>query len=262
MTSTAIEAPTIERRDKRVEIPVRPGVTFPDWSVIHSETARAALCAIVEAFGNEKLWAGHGESEDRLLRAVLEQYACEGQAPSMAQLSTSTSLSPREVRVLLAKLKARDLIVLDDGDETITGAYPFTERSSGYRVHMGGRILNAMCAIDALGAGAMYGKDSTIDASCRACGAKIYVETRERGTALGLRAPASAIVWSGMRYEDDCAATSLCTVLTFFCSDEHLSSWRRTNEPDLVGFRLSMDEALQVGMAIFTPFLATLPSDD
>lgn len=78
---------------------------------------------------------------------------------------------------------------------------------------------------------------------------------------LDVTSPPSAIVWSGIKYEDDCAATSLCAVLTFFCSDGHLESWRHTNEPDTLGFRLSMHEALQVGRAIFTPLLATASTE-
>ncbi len=45
-------------------------------------------------------------------------------------------------------------------------------------------------------------------------------------------------------------------MLAFFCSDAHLDSWRQENHPDIDGYRLSMDEGLQAGMAIFAPMLA------
>lgn len=42
----------------------------------------------------------------------------------------------------------------------------------------------------------------------------------------------------------------------FFCSDQHLADWRVRTDPDGVGFRLSVEEAIQVGKAIFVPMLA------
>ena len=79
-----------------------------------------------------------------------------------------------------------------------------------------------------------------------------------RSLALGILV-ASAV--PGVAYADGCAATSLCTVRAFFCSDEHLASWRETEHPDGKGFRLSMDEGLQTGVAIFAPLLAPASSE-
>ncbi|MFQ5938979.1 MAG: alkylmercury lyase family protein [Alphaproteobacteria bacterium] len=219
--------------------------------------ARRALMAMLDVFGGVGRWAGLSETEDRVRRAVLDHYAQTGHAPSIAQLSRSTAIAPDEVRDLLRKLKARDMVVLDQSGETITGAYPFTERDTGHRVRLGDRVLNAMCAIDALGAGGMYNKDITISSTCPACGRAIHIETRDDGAALATFSPSSAVVWSGIQYFNGCAADSLCTVMAFFCSDEHLESWRNANHPDVKGFRLSMEEGLEAGKAIFTPLLAT-----
>ncbi len=240
----------------RLEVSLRSGVTFPNWSVVTSETVREALDSILEVFGVEERWSGLEDAEDRVRRAILDHYGQTGHAPSIAQLSKSTGTAPDEIGDVLRKLKARDMVVLDQSGETITGAYPFTERDTGHRVCLGDRVLNAMCAIDALGAGAMYDKDVTIDSTCPACGTAIHIETRDNGAALATVSPSSAVVWSGIRYFNGCAASSLCTVLAFFCSDEHLESWRGANHPDLAGYRLSMDEGLQAGKAIFTPLLA------
>lgn len=236
---------------------LRPGVAWPDWSAVTSPAARRAVVAIVEVFGGARRRAGMSEAEDRALCAVLDHYARTGHGPSHAQLSRSTGIAPDKVRDLLRKLKARDMVVLDRSGETITGAYPFTERDTGHRVRLGDRVLNAMCAIDALGAGAMCHKDVVIDSICPACGGAIHIETRSNGAALATFAPSSAVLWSGLRYFDGCAAASLCTVLAFFCSDEHLESWRNANHPDLEGFRLAMDEGLQAGRALFGPLLAS-----
>ncbi len=249
------ETPAPPAPGRRLEISLRPGVAFPDWPVVTSETAAEALQSIIEAFAAETRWSGLGDGEDRVRRAILEHYAKTGHAPSMAALTGATGMTGDMLGELIGKLESRDMVVLDPGG-SITGAYPFTERDSGHRVRLGGRLLNAMCAIDALGAGAMVRTDATIDSTCPACGGAIHVETENNGTALAAFSPSSAVVWSGIQYFDSCAAESLCTVIAFFCSDEHLVSWRNARHPGGHGVRLSMDEGLQVGKAIFMPLLA------
>ena len=116
--------------------------------------------------------------------------------------------------------------------------------------------LAAMCAIDALGLGAMIAQNSAIRSSCRLCGRAIRIATRGRGRELAGILPQSAVVWSGIVDSGVCAATSLCTVQALFCCDEHLEEWRTAGPPDGPnGFRLSIDEALQLGRAVFSPML-------
>ncbi len=259
-TTQAPETSTPGPSGPGLEMTITPGVPFPDWSVVTSRTVRETLDSIFEVMGIEKRWSGLGDAEDRVRRAILNYYAEAGRAPSLPQLIEITQIGPGELHPLLEKLEARDMVVLDQRGETITGAYPFTERDTGHRVRLGDRVLNAMCAIDALGVGAMYGKDVTIDSACPACGGAVHIETRDNGAALATFSPSSAVVWSGIRYFGGCAAESLCTVQAFFCSDEHLESWRSANHPDVKAFRLSMDEGLQAGKAIFMPLLAQASS--
>jgi hypothetical protein len=40
-------------------------------------------------------------------------------------------------------------------------------------------------------------------------------------------------------------------VLAFFCSDAHLAAWLEQHGKELPGFRLSMEEGLEAGRAIF-----------
>ena len=249
--TVATDAPT-----GRIEIAIRPGVTTPDWSVVTSETVREALGAIFETCDWEERWAGLDEAQDRTRRAILEAYPRIGHAPSINELALSTGFAPDQVRDLIAKLKARDMVVLDRDGTTLIGAYPFIDRDTEHRVHLGGTVLNAMCAIDALGAGAMLGIDTVIGSACRSCATPIRIQTRSKGAALADHAPASAVVWAGIQYADRCAADSLCTVMAFFCSDDHLESWRSAQGSATKGYRLSADEGLQMGKAIFMPLLA------
>ncbi len=240
----------------RLETAIRPGVTAPDWSVVTSETVREALGAIFATCDWEERWAGLDEAEDRTRRAILEAYPRTGHAPSIDELALTTGFAPDQVRGLIAKLKARDMVILDRDGAALTGAYPFMDRPAEHRVHLGETVVNAMCAIDALGAGAMLGIDTLVESACRSCGAPIRARMREKGAALEVYSPNEAVVWTGIQYANSCAADSLCTVMAFFCSSAHLDSWRASQDSEPRGFRLSMGEGLQMGKAIFMPLLA------
>jgi mercuric reductase len=237
---------------------MRPGVTFPDWAAVTSPQAREAMLAIFKAIGLKSMWRDYTPVEDDVRTTLLRLYAEQGGAPAIADLARHAGVSDSAIRSLLASLKARDLVVLNADGERIVGAYPWTDRATEHRVSLGERILNALCAIDALGAGEMYGRDVEIYSRCRACGAPVTIATRARGRALADVQPGSAVVWSGIRHTGGCAAGSICTVIAFFCDDAHLEAWRGEHHPEASGFRLSIDQALQAGRAIFSPSLAGL----
>ena len=233
----------------RLEFEIVPGATFPDWDAVTSGTVSEALGAFLDAFGAADKWSGLDGDEDRVRRAILSEYAATGRAATPGRLREVTGIGRGDLRRLLEKLEERDFLVLDG--ETIAGAYPFTERITGHRVLLGGKVLNAMRAIDALGAGAMLGADTTVHSSCRHCGRPVEFETRERGTEIASSSPRSAVVWAGIQATNGCSADTMCSVMAFFCSDACLDKWRAAK----AGYRLSMEEGLQLGMAIFMPLL-------
>ncbi len=218
--------------------------------------AQAALEAAFEIERVEQRWAGLDGDGERVRRAVLEAYLEFGHAPSLSHLGETTGLDAESLRGRLADLARRDIVVGDGG--AIAGAYPFVERARGHRLRIKGVEINAMCAIDALGAGAMCGEDAVIDSACAHCGGPIHIETRDRGAALAVVAPADAVVRVGIEFANGCAADSICRVMSFFCSDAHLESWRDANLAYGEDYRLSMDEALQTGKAVFAPMLKEL----
>lgn len=233
---------------------VRPGVTFPDWSVVKSPAVKDALQAMVGSDHVFDRWSGYDPATDRIRVALLELYSENGRAPTTGALAERAGLNETSARTLLEELRRRDLVVLDG--ERIVGAYPFTDRDAGHRVTLDGRVLNAMCAVDALGIGAMTHRDITIASRCRHCGAPIRIATRDQGRALAQIEPRTAVMWQSVRYEGACAANSLCATTAFFCSDDHLSAWRREQAADEAGFRLSVEEGLEAGRALFGPSLA------
>lgn len=230
------------------------GTVIPDWSVIESARAGYVLAAIAELLFPESRFADFDDRENRVRQAILRHYGAHGRAPSRRDLAGACALTDAALDRLLARLAARDLIVIEAAGGAITGAYPFTDRDTGHRVWLDGVSVNAMCAIDALGAGAMVGREAKIESACRHCGGPIVIQTARRGRALDLVTPPETVVWCGRGY-DGCAATSLCLSLLFFCGEAHLNAWR-TAHPGPGGSRLSPEEALQVGRALFANALS------
>jgi hypothetical protein len=245
-------APLSDQAHPSVEI--RPGVLFPDWSTITSDAAARALAAICEVAGMRTKMAGLSRAEDSVWRATLDLYLRLGRAPTSAELAKAASLPVDGVEVWLKSLHARDVLVLDSAG-AVVAAYPFTEKPTTHTVHLSGRKMTALCAIDALGVGAMYQVDAHIGSSCRHCETPIRVTMRGEGNVIAEVAPFSTIVWSGLDYAQGCAANSLCTVLAFFCSDEHLRAWQADDSRRANGFRLSIAEGVEVGKATFVPRL-------
>jgi DNA-binding transcriptional ArsR family regulator len=236
---------------------IRPSVTFPDWAAATSPQVREALLAIFGAIGAERMWRSYKSAEDEVRTTLLRLYAAQGRAPAIGELAWHVGVSESTIRSHLTSLKARDLVVLDAEGARIVGAYPWTDRATEHRVSLGKRTLNALCAIDALGAGDMYGCDVEIHSRCRACGVPITIATRDRGRAVAEVEPPTALVWSGIRRTDGCAAGTICPIIAFFCDDAHLWAWRAEHDRVTPGFRLTIDEALQAGRAIFGPSLAS-----
>ena len=232
---------------------VRPGVTFPDWSVVKSPAVKDALQAMVGSDHVFDRWSGYDPATDRVRVALLELYSEDGRAPTTGALAERAGLNETSVRTLLEELRRRDLAVLDG--ERIVGAYPFTDKDTGHRVTLDGRVLNAMCAVDTLGIGTMTDRDIAIASRCRHCGAPVRIATRDQGRALAQIEPRTAVMWQSVRYEGACAANSLCATTAFFCSDDHLSAWRSEQPADEAGFRLSIEEGLEAGRALFGPSL-------
>ena len=235
---------------------IRPGVVFPDWSAVTSDLVRTALSELFEAFGVEQFWDRLSAEEDRVRRAVLEGYLADGRPPTTPELSASTGLGADAVTTLLARLRKRDLIVLDESGSEIRGAYPLTEKPTEHRVRLGEHVVHAMCAIDALGVGRMYDRDVVIESSCRASARPIRIVTAARGRRVRSLEPTSAVVWSGIRLSHGCAAETLCRVMAFFETAEALERWRKSENPEARGYRLTVEEGMQAGMAIFAPMLA------
>ena len=220
--------------------PLAPG--FPDRSLAASARVRDALSALLTEARLAARW--HGLSKDsrtahrRILRAFLDQ----GRPPGAATISAE----------VIADLSARDLVHVREGE--IAVAYPFAAKATDFAVTVGNVRLHAVCAVDALGVAAMAGRDARVSCLCPVCRGAVDLTVFADGlTHAGASRPA-ARVWTGVMAVGPCAADSQCKSMRLFCCAEHLEIWRE-GQPDMPGFDLSLAEGIQLGAAIFRPFL-------
>lgn len=126
------------------------------------------------------------------------------------------------------------------------------------KTKMKSHTLHSLCAIDALGVGRMYRSDVTVESRCRLTGRSVRVTIGDEGRTLCNVSPDGAVVWYDFAYEGGAAANSCCPLIAFFCSEEQLRRWLDQQTPSRHGVMLVMEEALEVGSAIFGPVL-TVP---
>jgi alkylmercury lyase len=246
-----------QSEESRVAAEIRPGVQRPDWSAVTKPAARDALLARdrTRAGVQEKWRHALPAPQDSLWRTVLTLFASQGRPPSVAEIASDTGWPAAQVRALLLELQTHDHLGVNQAADAIVYVYPFTSQPTEHRVSINGRTLNALCAIDALGACGMYRTDATITSSCRLCGTAIEIGTARHGAALNHARPAGAVVWYDFAYRQT-AATSCCPSIGFFCCDEHLQQWMAAQATARTGCRLTLGEALEVGRAIFGPVFA------
>ncbi len=240
-------------------VELRPGVFRPDCSVVKSPAAREALGSPAKTRPGliDKWLRGLTPDEDRVWRAVLELYAALGRPPGIPEISQHAKLPEGTLPGLLQQLEDRDLLARGP-DGIIRHAYPLSEATTGHRVTVRGRALNTLCAIDALGTGAMYRTDVSIQSACALCDNAIHVATSDAGRTLAEVSPPSAVVWYDFAYSDS-AAASCCPAIAFFCQDHHLRRWLDAQTPRRHGMPLSMRAVLELGRAVFGPVLLPPP---
>jgi hypothetical protein len=234
---------------------LRAGVHRPDWSKITFPKAREVLQRRLAAHpSGVSGWAGLDEAEDKALTAVLRYFANHGRGPSIEDVAGTSGQPLDTLRGALGTLRVRDLVVLDQSGASIRAAYPFAAYATGHRATFRSQTVDSLCAIDALGAGAMCGTETTIASACAHCGRPIHVATSGSGMLLAAVEPRTAIVWYTLAFEG-CVAQCRCPSTVFFCNDDHLATWRGNKSTHAAGDRLTVEEALEIGIALFEPLL-------
>jgi alkylmercury lyase len=252
----------LNKREPVAAAEIRPGVHRPDLSVLTRPGAREAILERDRSrFRLVDKWNQPLEpTQDRVWRTVLELFARSGRPPTLHEISKETGLSVENIRVLVSALQAHDLLGSDASADVILYAYPFIGEQTEHRVQLRDQWLHAVCAIDALGIAGMFHTDVVIESSCRACAKRIEIATAQGGKSLSHARPGDAVVWYDLAYSGR-AAASCCPAIAFFCSEAELQHWLSAQSPPRAGYRLTLDEALEVGRALFEPvFVEAKPS--
>lgn len=238
-------------------VEIRPGIHRPDWSVVTKPGAREAMLGRDHSRSTlaEKWNQALEPAQDRVWRAVLERFARLGRPPGLHEISKETGLSAEDIRTLVSELQAHDLLGSDPSADVILYAYPFSGARTEHHVQLRGQGLHAVCAIDALGIAGMFRSDVVIESSCRACGGRIEIGTAQGGKSLSDARPGDAVVWYDLAYTGR-AAASCCPAIAFFCCDAELRQWLSAQSLQRAGYCLTLDEALEVGRALFEPVFA------
>jgi alkylmercury lyase len=250
--------PDLNSKEPLIAAEIRPGIHRPDWSAVTRPRAREALLGRdrsrlgLAAKWNQTL----APAQDRVWRTVLELFAKSARPPYLPEIARETGLSVENIRVLVSELQAYDLLGGDASADVILYAYPFTGEQTEHRVQLRGHWLHTVCAIDALGTAGMFRTDALIESSCRVCRGRIEISTAQSGTSFSHARPGDAVVWYDLAYSGR-AEASCCPSIAFYCSNAELQHWLSAQSPHRAGYRLTLDEALEVGRALFEPVLAT-----
>lgn len=131
-------------------------------------------------------------------------------------------------------------------------AYPFSARARGHDVVIEGRVVQAMCAIDALGIAAMLDRPIEIRSRDPISGSEIHVHASPVGVTACR--PETAVVLAGSSCGDGPSFCGCCEVLNFFESTRSARRYLREH-PELAGMPITLDEAAAAGRAIFGAIL-------
>ena len=226
------------------EIPLDRNVnTGLDMSVVSSSAVRNALPKLLTESRMRKQWSSIDETTLSLHRNILSAYVKTGTAPVTSELDHAQLLD----------LSRRDLIVMNG--ENISAAYPFSTEPTLHSVRIGEWEIACVCAIDALGTSAMVRQEVQVKSRCPQCDQSIVVDIAKDGLQVVDCEPGTTRIWAGIVLIEGCAATSQCQSMLAFCCQEHLNEWRGADEKRREGYTFSVEQAVQVGAAIFRPFL-------
>jgi mercuric reductase len=183
-------------------------------------------------------------------REAIRSLVTRGRPPSRAEIAAH--VGEDAVDSAIARLGGDDLVVLSRDRREIVGAYPVTSEATPHEVHVGGHVIHAMCALDAMSVGPMYDVPVEICSRCRVTGEAVCI--KQEGTRITEATPASVRV--GVRWQmpaGDHAAHSMCMEMVFLKDDAAAAAW---HDGDLANHTVfTLEEATQFGAAFFRPLL-------
>jgi hypothetical protein len=215
---------------------------YLDMSVVHDKVVADALPQLLTEWRMKKRWVTLDGKTLSLHHTILNAYLKTGAPPDTEELNGEQ----------LDDLCDRDLIVMDGN--VISAAYPFSTVTTLHKVEIDNVSIANVCAIDALGSGAMAHKAACVTCQCATCKKDIVVRLSDNGLNVENTSPAAPRVWAGIVPISGCAANTQCQSMLMFCNQQHLDDWMRTKKQKPDGYDLNVEQAVELGAAIFRPF--------
>ena len=210
-----------------------------------AERALAAAAIPRSRCGSERTARLSG-GEPALYRWVIERFALAS-PPTAAQLAEQAQALALDTDGALAALAREDLVHTDQEGAVIV-AYPFSARPRGHEVMVDGRVVQAMCALDALGIAAMLDQRVEVRSRDPISGTTILVQADPDGVT-GCQ-PEAAVVLAGSSTCEGPSYCGCCDVLNFFESVENAQRYLEENT-SVTGMPISIGETAAAGRALF-----------
>mgnify|MGYP001256895172 CR=1 FL=1 len=159
-----------------------------------------------------------------------------------------------DVAEAITVLSQYDMVTFSENGEPI-GAYPFTMTERVHEVHVNGHQVHAMCALDALAIGPMFGETTQITSQCAVTGAPVKIKMSGE-VILNLAEVQDVhfgIAWDAANAAS-CCADSLCLEMIFLRDTETAQQWLADDSDGREVFTLQ--EAVQFASHFFVPLLS------
>ncbi|MDH5395219.1 MAG: alkylmercury lyase family protein [Gammaproteobacteria bacterium] len=174
-----------------------------------------------------------------LYREIILSLAHTGQAPSVTDILS------------MNKLNQDDLIIYDEKNNKITGAYPFSLKQTPHRILLSESELFAMCAFDAVAIAPVYGVSVEIRSHCYIT--KDEINIKQNADKIVSVKPGSDI-FIGIKWQPagTCAAENLCMEMIFLKNGHVAREWQAAS-PNKNIFPLA--EAIAFSVHYFRPLI-------
>ncbi len=197
--------------------------------------------------------ANLSQSENETRKYILKKFAGTGKPPAPSELAGAMKLPSLEaVQRFVERLDKADILTLENGE--IISAYPFSARQTRHAVVFpDGHQVHALCATDALGIHFMLGEDITVRSRCPECEGEITIGMKDGNIASC--SPAGVVEFVSSGDHCGCTARTFCPFMNFFCSKDHVDTWRKRNPASAEGEMYQLQQVLEHGKYIFGDFL-------
>ena len=186
-----------------------------------------------------------------LHRRVLDAVGSTGHPPSPEALEAFARSVGVDLTVALDALQTAELLFLAPTSRAVLGGVPFAAGPTAHQVAVdGGPTVSANCAVDALGIGAMLGRDTDVTSVDPLTGEPVSAAGRDGRWTWD---PPDAVVFVGStgdgRITDAC-----CPAINFFSDEANARDYQRRHH--LSGDVLTLPEAAQAGALVFGGLLS------